>query len=432
MGTVLDVDDSTPPVESSRVEREGREALSGHRRGLRAVLPFIGPAFVASVAYIDPGNFATNIQGGAQFGYELLWVILLANLMAMLIQTLSAKLGIATGRNLPELCRQHLPLLASLALWVVSELAAMATDIAEFVGASVGLNILLGLPLIVCAALVGIATYALLLLEGRGARPLERVIMVLIGVISIGYVIETFLSHPSWSGVAQSFAPPSLSSSSLFIAVGIIGATVMPHVIYLHSSLTSGRIKPQTVQDARRILHFEVVDVVLAMGLAGLVNGAMLIAAAAAFHFSGHTGVADLRQAYRTLEPLLGSLAAIVFAIALLASGLSSSVVGTMAGQVIMQGLVGFHIPLWVRRLVTMLPSFIVIGLGMSPTQVIILSQVLLSITLPAPLLALIFFTSSRRIMGPALANKVWTTLAAGVVTTVIIALNVVLLTESL
>lgn len=408
-----------------------RAALDGRMRGLKAILPFLGPAFVACVAYIDPGNFATNIQGGSLFGYNLLWVVILANLMAMLLQTLSAKLGLATGKNLAELSREYFPRPVVYGMWAASEIAAMATDLAEFIGASIALNLLFGLPLLVAALLTGVITYLILLLEHRGFRPLEAVITALVGVIAFCYIIETVFSHPDWGQVGlHSVLPWEGNSASVLLSVGIIGATVMPHVIYLHSSLMQRRIVPRGEQEARRIFRRTIPDVVLAMGLAGLVNVAMLYMAAATFHAHGQSAVADIGVAYRTLTPLLGGAASIVFAISLLASGLSSSTVGTMAGQVIMQGFVGFTIPVWLRRLLTMLPAILVIGIGLNPTSTLVVSQVVLSFVLPIPVVTLVIFTRRRDIMGE-LVNKKLTTVLASLCSVVILVLNILLLYQN-
>lgn len=412
--------------QSTRVA--ARAALDGKVRGLGAILPFLGPAFIACVAYIDPGNFATNIQGGSAFGYQLLWVVVLANLMAMLLQTLSAKLGLATGKNLAELCRQQFPRPVVYGMWISSEVAAMATDLAEFIGASIAFNLLFGLPLLVSAILTGIITYLILLLQNRGFRPLEAVIGVLVGVIALCYVVETLFSRPDWGQVGLHLILPwEGNSSSVLLSVGIIGATVMPHVIYLHSSLMQNRIVPRGEEEARRIFRRTIPDVVVAMGLAGLINVAMLYMAAATFHAHGQNGIADISVAYRTLAPLLGGAAGIVFAVSLLASGLSSSTVGTMAGQVIMQGFVGFTIPVWLRRLLTMLPAIVIVAIGLNPTQTLVISQVVLSFVLPVPVVALVIFTGRRDLMG-ALVNRRLTTALAIVCSAVIVTLNVLLL----
>jgi manganese transport protein len=405
-----------------------RAALEGRGRGIRVLLPFLGPAFVASVAYIDPGNFATNIQGGAQFGYMLLWVIVASNLMAMLVQALSAKLGIASGRNLAEMCRDRFPRPVVWGMWGISELVAMATDLAEFLGAALGLHLLFHLPLLVAAGLTGVVTIVILGLERYGFRPVEAVITGLVGVIAVSYVIETILDRPDWGAVAASAVIPRFAGTeSVLLATGILGATVMPHVVFLHSALTQRRIVPGTAPQAARLFRFEVVDVVIAMGLAGVVNAAMLIMAASTFHREGLVHVASIEEAHRTLRPLLGSFSSTVFGISLLASGLSSSTVGTMAGQVIMQGFLHRRISLWLRRLVTMAPAIIVIALGLDPTRTLVLSQVVLSFGLPFALVPLVLFTRDRTLMG-GLANRPLTTVAAWATTGVIISLNFFLL----
>ena len=411
--------------------RAGQEALHGHRRGLRAVLPFIGPAFIACVAYIDPGNFATNISSGAQFGYNLLWVVIYANIMAMFIQTLSAKLGIATGKNLPEMIREHFPSWLVYPLWVVAEIMAMATDLAEFTGAAVGFNLLFGIPLLAAAGLTAVSTFGMLYLQRRGFRPLESLITVLVLAVAACYVVELWVGRPSLSQMAYHAVVPFVSGDSLMLTAGILGATVMPHVVYLHSALLADRVRPRTPEQARRLFGFTVIDVLVAMPLAGLVNGGMLVMAAVTFHQSGMTNISDLTVAYRTLTPLLGQLAATIFAISLLASGLSSSTVGTMAGQVIMQGFVGFHIPLWLRRVVTMLPSFIVIGLSLPTATALVVSQVVLSVVLGFAVVPLVIFTSRREIMG-VLTNHRITTMAAWFCAAVIVALNVLLIYHTL
>jgi manganese transport protein len=411
------------PVEVG-TQAAARAVLDGRKKGILALLPFLGPAFIASVAYIDPGNFATNIQGGSAFGYNLLWVIALANLMAILLQLMSSKLGLATGHNLAEMCRLHFRKPVVYAMWIAAEVVAMATDLAEFLGASVALNLLFGIPLLYATLITGIIAYLILLLERYGFRPLEAVITAMVGVIAVCYVIETFLSHPDWKQVGFHTVVPWLGGTqSVLFAVGIIGATVMPHVIYLHSSLTQQRIIPRSEKEARKIFKWSIPDVVIAMGLAGLVNMAMLYMAAATFHAHGQD-VGDITTAYQTLTPLLGGAASIIFAISLLASGLSSSTVGTMAGQVIMQGFVGFTIPVWLRRLLTMLPAVIVVAIGLDPTTTLVISQVVLSLVLPLPVITLIMFTRRRDIMG-SLVNKAVTTWAAIACGTLILSLNV-------
>ena len=409
------------------------QVLSGasEKRGFARLLPFLGPAFIASIAYMDPGNFATNIQGGAQFGYLLLWVVVASNLIAMLVQTLSAKLGIATGRNLAELCREYFPQPVIWLMWVAMEIVAMATDLAEFIGAAVGFNLLFGVPLWLGGLLTALFTFLLLGLERRGFRPLEAAITALVGVIAVCYLIETVLGPPDWPRVLfHSVVPQFHGVESVVLATGILGATVMPHVIFLHSSLTQGRIVTREPAVLKRLFRFQVADVGIAMGLAGLINMAMLMMAAATFHKAGMNSVGTLEEAYKTLEPLLGKAAGVIFAISLLASGLSSSSVGTMAGQVIMQGFLRRHIPIWLRRLATMLPSLVVIGMGLDPTRTLVLSQVVLSFGLPFALVPLILFTRRSDLMG-VLVNRRLTTAILLLVTILIIVLNFYLIWQT-
>ena len=406
------------------------EVLSGNsKKGLLArLLPFVGPAFIASVAYIDPGNFATNIQGGAQFGYQLLWVILASNVMAMLIQSLSAKLGIASGLNLAEQCRQNFPRPVVIGMWVLMELVSMATDLAEFLGAALGFNLLFGIPLWIAGILTVLVTFVILGLERYGFRPLEAVITALVGVVAVSYLVETVLDRPAWPTVVYHMLVPQFSGSeSVLLATGILGATIMPHVIFLHSALTQGRIVTKDPAQQRRLYRYELIDVFMAMGLAGLINMAMLIMAAATFFNHGLTSIGTIEEAHRTLEPLLGPAASWVFAISLLASGLSSSSVGTMAGQVIMGGFLHRQMPVWIRRLVTVFPPMIIIMLGLDPTRTLVISQVVLSFGLPFAIIPLIMFTKRRDIMG-ALVNRRITTATATAVAILVVLLNVFLL----
>jgi len=402
------------------------------KRGLARLLPFLGPAFVASVAYMDPGNFATNIQGGAQFGYTLLWVVFASNLMAMLVQYLSAKLGIATGKNLAELCRMNFARPIVIAMWVLMELVAMATDLAEFLGAALGFNLLFGIPLWLAGIITAVVTFLILGLERYGFRPLEVVITGLVGVISVSYLVETILDRPNWGLVLyHSVVPQFQGPESILLATGILGATVMPHVIFLHSSLTQNRIVTDDIVQKRRLLRFELADVGIAMGVAGLINAAMLMMAAATFHKAGMHNVGTIEEAHRTLEPLLGQASSWVFAISLLASGLSSSSVGTMAGQVIMQGFLHREIPIWVRRLTTMVPSLLVIMSGLDPTRTLVISQVVLSFGLPFAVIPLLIFTWRRNVMG-GLVNGRLTNFLISCVAAVIILLNIYLLYQTL
>ncbi len=400
----------------SRTVQNALDVLGSQQKGgrLARLMPFLGPAFIASVAYVDPGNFATNIQGGAQFGYMLIWVIVVSNLMAMLIQTLSAKLGIATGLNLAEHCREHFPKPVVYVMWALMEFVAMATDLAEFLGAAIGFQLLLGIPLFVGAILTALATLLILGLERYGFRPLEAVISAMVGLIALCYLLETFIDKPDWGQVAyHAFVPHFSGAESILLATGILGATVMPHAIFLHSALMQGRIVVRDNARMQSLYRFEIADVVIAMGIASLVNAAMLIMAAATFYKSGHTSIATIEEAYRTLEPLLGNSAKWIFGLSLLMSGLSSSTVGTSAGQVIMQGFLKRHIPIWVRRLVTMAPSMAVIAAGLDPTRTLVLSQVVLSFGLPFAVIPLVMFTRRPDIMGDLVNRRITTVLPA-------------------
>jgi manganese transport protein len=404
------------------------EAL--HRTRFR-ILPFLGPAFIACVAYIDPGNFATNIAGGSRFGYRLIWVIVAANLLAMLIQVLSAKLGIATGRNLPELCRERFSRRVSFGLWIQAEAIAMATDLAEFLGAAIGIHLLTGLGLFPSAVASGIAAFAILALLRFGARLLEAVIAVLVGVIGACYVAELTFAHPDFGAVLHHAVVPQFGSGeAVLLSVGILGATVMPHVIYLHSALTQDRLIPETDEDAQTLLRYTRIDVMIAMTIAGVINVAMLVMAASTFFKSGLLHVDSLEGAHKTLQPILGGASSVLFALALIASGLSSSAVGTLSGQVVMQGFIRRQIPVTIRRLVTMVPAFIVIAIGVDPSRTLVLSQVVLSFGIPFALVPLVMFTARRDVMGP-LANRRMTTVAASVVAGVIIVLNLFLLGQT-
>src|SRR6478736_10060428 len=408
-----------------------QQALRGYPQKPLRILPFLGPAFVACIAYIDPGNFATNIAAGSKFGYTLAWVIVASSLMAMLIQLLSAKLGIATGRNLPEMCREQYSRRTTLALWVQAELIAMATDLAEFLGAAIGFHLLFGIALFPAALLTGATAFLILGLQRFGFRPFEAVIAAIVGVVGACYVGELFYANPPLGTVARHAVVPQFSGSeSVLLAVGILGATVMPHVIYLHSALLQDRVLPKSEEQARRLYRFTRIDVGIAMSIAGLINIAMLVTAASTFYTNGLTHVASLETAHRTLSGILGGASSTLFALALLGSGLSSSTVGTLAGQVVMQGFIRRQIPIWVRRLVTMLPALIVIGIGLNPTRTLIISQVVLSFGIPFALIPLVMFTSKKDLMG-ALVNHRSTTIVATVIAAVISALNIFLLYQT-
>lgn len=393
------------------------------RGRFRGALTVLGPAFVACIAYVDPGNFATNIAGGAKFGYLLLWVLLAANLMAMLIQNLSAKVGIATGRNLPELCREHFRRPVAFGLWVQAELVAMATDLAEFVGAAIALNLIFGIALFPAGLITAVVAFAILALQSRGHRRFELAIIGFLGVILLGFLYDTLRIGFDAGAAARGFVPSFAGTDSVLLATGILGATVMPHVIYLHSALTQGRIAPRNDDERRSLLRFQRLDVTIAMSLAGLVNMSMLIIAASLFHANGLTGLDDIGLAHAELGRLVGGGAALAFAMALLASGLASSSVGTYSGQVVMQGFIRRRIPLGARRAITMAPALAVLALGLDPTRALVLSQVALSFGIPFALIPLVLLTRRRDVMG-ALVNRRITTVAASVVAALIVSLN--------
>jgi len=429
-----------PPVSEATVEdvlpgeaavaQAARRSLDGHSRGLKRVWPFLGPAFIAAVAYIDPGNFATNIAGGAKFGYLLLWVVLGANLIAMVVQTQSAKLGIATGRNLAELCRDAFPRRASIGLWLQAELVAMACDIAEVVGAALGLNLLFGIPLFPAGIIAGAGAFGILTLQQKGFRRLEAGITVLVGVVVASFAFELFDAKPNAGDVARHMVIPGFSGTeSILLATGIIGATVMPHVIYLHSALTQKRVIGRDAGERRKILGFERIDVIIALAIAGAVNLSMMIVAAALFHGSGLTGVDSIDGAFEGFKSLVSDRAATIFGVALLASGFASSSVGTMAGQVVMQGFIRRRIPIFLRRAITLAPALIVLAVGLDPTDALVASQVVLSFGIPFALVPLVMLTSRREVMGE-LVNPRWLTAVVGVLAAMIIALNVFLLQQ--
>ena len=415
-----------------RVLRAAERSLTGERRGLRAALPFLGPAFIAAVAYVDPGNFASNMASGSRYGYMLLWVVLLANLMAMLVQSMSAKLGIATGRSLPEVCRDRFPRPVVIFLWIQAELIAMATDLAEFVGAALGLYLVFGIPLFAAGLLTGLLAFGILGLQAWGFRRLEATISVLVGVIVLAFGLEVLKADPSWSGVAGgAFVPHLDGSASILLAVSILGATVMPHVIYLHSALTQKRIVGANPEARRKIYHFELVDVVIAMGVAGVINVAMLTLAAAVFGSRGLVGTGtDLTQVFSGLDHYIGAHSGLIFGVALLASGLSSSSVGTLSGQVVMQGFIRFQIPVFLRRAITMVPALILIASHFDPSRALVLSQVFLSFGIPFAMIPLVLFTRNKQLMGN-LVNSRLTNYAAYIVAGTIVGLNVYLIYQA-
>jgi manganese transport protein len=401
------------------------------RGRLRGMLAMLGPAFVACIAYVDPGNFATNIAGGAKYGYLLLWVLLAANLMAMLIQNLSAKIGLATGRNLPELCREHFRRPVTWGLWVQAELIAMATDLAEFVGAAIALNLLFGVPLFPAGLITAVVAFGILGMQAKGYRRFEAVIAGLLGLIILGFLYDTLRIGFDAGAAAKGFIPGFEGTDSVLLATGILGATVMPHVIYLHSALTQNRIPARDDAERRRLLRFQRIDVSIAMGIAGLVNMSMLVIAASLFHDHGLLGLDTIEEAHAQFGTLASGGAALAFAVALLASGLASSSVGTYAGQVVMQGFIARSIPIVLRRLVTMTPALIVLAVGLNPSRSLVISQVVLSFGIPFALVPLVLLTRRADIMG-ALVNRRLTTIMASIVAALIIALNAFLLYDTL
>jgi manganese transport protein len=420
-----------PPNLTERTVATTRDVLAGRRGGVAAWLAFAGPAVIASIAYMDPGNYATNIQAGARYGYELLWVVVAANLIAMLFQALSAKLGIATGKNLAEHCRERFPRPVVWVMWVVSEIAAMATDLAEFLGGAIGLSLLFHVPLLVGMIVTAVVTYGILMFERSGFRPVELIIASLIAVIGLCYLVEMFIAPVDWTSAGVHMVVPTIpDAQALLLSVGIIGATVMPHAIYLHSGLTQSRTPVRNDEERSRVLRFSNREVVIALAIAGMVNLAMVMMASSAFH-AGHSDVAEIETAYYTLTPLLGGAASGLFLLSLIASGISSSAVGTMAGQMIMQGFVRFRIPIWLRRLVTMLPAFAVVGLGVNSTEALVVSQVVLSIALPLPMVALLMFTRRADIMGR-FVNSPLTNAAAIAGATIVLVLNCFLIVQTL
>ena len=414
------------------VAAAARESLEGQRRGVFRISPFIGPAFIAAVAYIDPGNFATNIAAGAKFGYLLLWVVLVANLIAMVVQTQSAKLGIATGKNLPELCRESFSRRTSIGLWIQAELIAMATDVAELVGAALGLHLLFGTPLLTAGLITGVGAFAILALQQRGFRRLEAVIASLVGVVIVAFAFEVVQANPDPGGIAQGlFVPGFAGGASVLLATGILGATVMPHVIYLHSALTQRRIVGRSERERRKILGFERIDVIIAMTLAGLVNMSMVVVAAGLFNSTGLADIDTIEGAYEGLREIVSGNAATVFGIALLASGLASTSVGTMAGQVVMQGFIRRRIPIFARRAITLAPGLLILAIGLNPTAALVISQVVLSFGIPFALVPLLLIARRREVMG-GLVNPSWLTALTAALAALIIALNLFLLQQLL
>ncbi|WGS39931.1 Nramp family divalent metal transporter [Bacillus velezensis] len=407
-----------------------QDALDGKSKGFKRLLPFLGPAFIAAIAYIDPGNFATNISAGSKFGYMLLWVILFSNLMAFLIQVLSAKLGIATGKNLPEIARDRYPKWVSAGLWIQGELVIMATDLAEFIGAALGLNLLFGIPMVEAAIIAAIGSFAILELQRRGYRALEAGIAGLLFVVVIAFALQTFFAKPDAASVLEGLFIPKIDGmDSVLLATGILGATVMPHAIYLHSALTQRRVVGKTDSERKKIFRFETIDILIAMVIAGAINASMLIVAAALF-FKNGLYVEDLDVAYQQFGHYIGPASAILFGIGLLAAGLSSSSVGTLSGDIIMQGFIRYRIPLYLRRFITIIPPMIIIISGVNATEALVWSQVVLSFGISFALVPLIMFTSNKRLMG-ALTNRKWVTALAWLIAVLVIALNLFVIYDS-
>lgn len=407
-----------------------QDALDGKSKGFKRLLPFLGPAFIAAIAYIDPGNFATNISAGSKFGYMLLWVILFSNLMAFLIQVLSAKLGIATGKNLPEIARDRYPKWVSAGLWIQGELVIMATDLAEFIGAALGLNLLFGIPMVEAAIIAAIGSFAILELQRRGYRALEAGIAGLLFVVVIAFALQTFFAKPDAASVLEGLFIPKIDGmDSVLLATGILGATVMPHAIYLHSALTQRRVVGKTDSERKKIFRFETIDILIAMVIAGAINASMLIVAAALF-FKNGLYVEDLDVAYQQFGHYIGPASAILFGIGLLAAGLSSSSVGTLSGDIIMQGFIRYRIPLYLRRFITIIPPMIIIISGVNATEALVWSQVVLSFGITFALVPLIMFTSNKRLMG-ALTNRKWVTALAWLIAVLVIALNLFVIYDS-
>ena len=400
------------------------------RGRFRGSVALLGPAFVAAVAYIDPGNFATNFTAGAQFGYTLAWVIVVANLSAMLVQYLSAKAGVATGRDLPELCREHFPRPVSRGLWAQAEIIAMATDLAEFLGAAVGLYLLFHVPLFPAGLITAVVAFGILALEQRGYRRFELAIAGLLGIVFLGFLYDLMVVGADPGGLASGLIPRLAGGDSLLLVCGIIGATVMPHVVYLHSALTKNRVACRDDGEKRELLRFQRMDVLIGLGAAGLINLSMLVIAASLFHGTAFASGDAIQSAHDGLGRLVGGGAALAFAVALLASGLSSSSVGTYAGQIVMQGFIRRRIPLFLRRAVTMAPALIVLALGLPPTDSLVISQVVLSFGIPFALVPLLLLTRRRDIMGVFVNNRA-TNAAAATVAAVIIGLNGFLLYET-
>ncbi|MEK4973884.1 Nramp family divalent metal transporter [Niallia sp. FSL R7-0648] len=410
--------------------KSAKSVFSKEVKGWKKILPFLGPAFIAAIAYIDPGNFATNIAAGSKYGYLLLWVILFSNIMALIIQSLSAKLGIATGKNLAEIAREEFPKPVSIGLWIQGELVIMATDLAEFIGAALGIYLLFGIPLLEASLIAAVGSFAILELQRRGYRSLEAGITAMLFIVVLSFIVQMFFAKPDVPSLLHGLFTPQFDGlDSVILAAGILGATVMPHAIYLHSALTQNRIVGETDKEKKQIFRFEFIDILIAMLIAGFINGAMLIVSSALFHKNG-LFVEDLDVAFNYFGQLVNPVSATLFGLGLLIAGLSSSSVGTMSGDVIMQGFIHFRIPLYVRRFITMMPPIAVIALGINPTTALVISQVILSFGIGFALIPLIMFTSSKRIMGN-LVNTKWITIISWIMAILIVGLNIFILVQT-
>lgn len=418
------------PGRTSHNTTSAQAVLRGDVKGLKRILPFLGPAFIAGVAYIDPGNFATNITAGSKYGYMLLWVIAFSNLMAVLIQSLSAKLGIATGKNLPEVAHDRFSKPVSIFLWIQSELVIIATDLAEFIGAALGLYLIFGLPLLPAALITAVGSFAILELQRRGYRSFEAVIAALVMIVVLAFALQTFLAKPEWAKVLGGLVTPKFDGiQSIVLAAGILGATVMPHAIYLHSSLTQNRIVGKNELEKRKIFKFELIDIIIAMVIAGAINMSMLVIASSVFYKHGLV-VEDLDVAFREFYTHIGPAAAISFGLGLLIAGLSSSSIGTLSGDVVMQGFINKRINLYLRRAITMIPPLLIIMLGTNPTSALVISQVILSFGIIFALVPLIQFTSNRQIMGELVNHRI-TSIISWIVAGFVVCLNLFLLIDT-
>ena len=431
------------PLQPVAATTAGGAVIGDERRGLvgpsplsqilsrgkvRGGLAILGPAFVASVAYVDPGNFASNFQSGSEHGYELVWVIVMANLMAILVQYLTAKLGIYSGQSLPEMCREAFPKRANVFLWIQAEVVAMATDLAEFTGAAVGLNLVFGIPLFIAGLITAVIAFGILALEQHGYRKFELAIIALLSFVALGFLVDFFtVGRESYSGIANGLIPRIGGGDTMSLVVAIIGATVMPHVVYLHSALQKDRIRPVNQDEGRTLLRFNRLDCYIGLGIAGLVNLSMLCIAAALFHHPGLTNISDLGPIHSHLGTLVGGGAALAFGIALIASGLSSSSVGTYAGQIVMAGFMDWRIPLFVRRGLTMIPSLLILALAVNTTNALVYSQIVLSFGIPFALVPLILLTRKRERLGY-MVNTKTTSNVMWAVTAIIAGLNIYLL----